>query len=124
MIWCLREGRVPVAVFGRTHGDVRMMGPGRMEREEPWMDPVSATEALWYRGFVYRAFDETAEGVMEFYFLPQDFMDSFPQPEIQESRKMLLYGRWQHRRNYGRKLTLMLWMISQHLLAVALKLTQ
>lgn len=76
------DGRVPVAVFGRSHGDVRMMGPGRMDREEPWMDPVSATEALWYRGFIYRAFDETAEGVLEFYFMPQELLASFPQEDV------------------------------------------
>ncbi|MDX1415218.1 MAG: helicase-associated domain-containing protein [Candidatus Promineifilaceae bacterium] len=74
-----QEGRVPVAVLSRSHGDVRLMGPGRMEREEPWLDPVSATEALWYRGFVYRAFDETAEGVLEFYYLPNELLAGFPQ---------------------------------------------
>ncbi len=79
-----QNGRVPVAVFGRSHGDVRMMGPGRMEREEPWMDPVSATEALWYRGFVHRAFDETAEGVLEFYFLPHELMAGFPHSDVEE----------------------------------------
>ena len=79
-----QNGRVPVAVFGRNHGEVRTMGPGRLEREEPWMDPVSATEALWYRGFVYRAFDETPEGVLEFYFIPQELLVSFPRDETQE----------------------------------------
>ncbi len=33
-------GRAPVAVFERDHGEVRQMGPGRMEREEPWLDPI------------------------------------------------------------------------------------
>ena len=28
-------GRAPVAVFSRDHGEVRAMGPGRLEREEP-----------------------------------------------------------------------------------------
>jgi hypothetical protein len=42
------DGRIPVATFERTHGAVRLMGPGRMEREEPWLDPVSAAESLWY----------------------------------------------------------------------------
>ena len=74
-------GRAPVAVFSRTHGDIRMMGPGRMEREEPWLDPVSATEALWYRGFVYRGFDEAAEEVLEFYYLPTELFAAFPQTE-------------------------------------------
>ena len=72
-------GRAPVAVFSRHHGDVRMMGPGRMEREEPWLAPISATEALWYRGFIYRGFDETAEELLEFYYIPLELLASFPQ---------------------------------------------
>ena len=72
-------GRAPVAVFSRTHGDVRMMGPGRMEREEPWLDPISATEALWYRGFVYRGFDETAESFDQWMFQAQKTVHMFMQ---------------------------------------------
>ena len=32
------------------------MGPGKMEREEPWLDPANAAESLWYRGFLFRGF--------------------------------------------------------------------
>jgi hypothetical protein len=65
-------GRLPVATFSRDHGDVRLMGPGRLEREEPWLDPVSAAEGLWYRGFLFRGFDETDEGMVEFFYLPTE----------------------------------------------------
>lgn len=71
-------GRAPVAALNRSHGEVRMMGPGRMEREEPWLDPISPLEALWYRGFLFRAFDETAEGMLEFYYLPEELLVQFP----------------------------------------------
>jgi hypothetical protein len=67
-------GRLPVAAFSRAHGEVRQMGPGRLEREEPWYDPVSAAEALWYRGLIYRGFDETSEGLLEFYFVPPELL--------------------------------------------------
>lgn len=73
------NGRIPVATFSRTHGEVRLMGPGRMEREEPWLAPESVTEALWYRGFVYRGFDETAEGLIEFYYIPNELLAPFSQ---------------------------------------------
>jgi len=73
------EGQVPVATFSRTHGEVRLMGPGRLEREEPWFDPVSPAESLWYRGFLFRGFDETAEGVIEFYYLPDELLAQFPE---------------------------------------------
>ncbi|MCA9922004.1 MAG: hypothetical protein KC421_06525, partial [Anaerolineales bacterium] len=71
-------GRMPVATFERAHGAVRMMGPGKLEREEPWFDPASVAEALWYRGFLYRGFDETTEGVIEFYYLPDELAQQFP----------------------------------------------
>ena len=72
-------GRIPVAAFARDFGDVRLMGPGRLEREEPWLDPTSPAEALWYRGVLYRGFDETSEGVLEYYYLPQELMTGFTQ---------------------------------------------
>jgi len=67
-------GRAPVAVFARQHGEVRLMGPGKMEREEPWLDPANPAESLWYRGFLYRAFDQTGEGMLEFYYIPQELL--------------------------------------------------
>jgi hypothetical protein len=73
-------GRAPVAIFARDHGDVRLMGPGRMEREEPWLDPANPTESLWYRGFIYRGFDQTAEGALEFYYLPQELLNRLAPP--------------------------------------------
>ncbi|WP_420628606.1 helicase-associated domain-containing protein [Candidatus Leptofilum sp.] len=75
------NGRSPVATFERIHGEVRMMGPGALERDEPWFDPASPAEALWYRGFIYRGFDETAEGMIEFYFLPDELLAKLPKPE-------------------------------------------
>jgi len=72
-------GQVPVAAYSRTHGEVRLMGPGRLEREEPWFDPVSPVESLWYRGFLFRGFDETTEGLIEFYYLPDELLAQFPQ---------------------------------------------
>ena len=70
-------GRIPVPTFARTYGEVRQMGPGWLEREEPWFDPANVAESLWYRGFLYRGFDETAEGPIEFYFLPTEMMAQF-----------------------------------------------
>ncbi len=60
-------GRAPVAVFARDHGEVRLMGPGRMEREEPWLDPASPAESLWYRGVLYTGIDQKDDGTLEFY---------------------------------------------------------
>ncbi len=66
------HGRVPVATFTRQHGEVRLMGPAALAREEPWYDPANAAEALWYRGFLFRGFDDTDDGPIEFYYLPTE----------------------------------------------------
>ncbi|MCA9932855.1 MAG: helicase-associated domain-containing protein [Ardenticatenaceae bacterium] len=70
-------GRIPVSTFARAYGEVRQMGPGWLEREEPWFDPANVAESLWYRGFLYRGFDDTAEGTIEFYYLPTEMMAQF-----------------------------------------------
>lgn len=80
-------GRVPVATFERTHGTVRHMGPGRMEREEPWLDPFSPAEALWYRGFLFKAFDESElSDLVEYYYLPDELFNQFPQQSLKNEK--------------------------------------
>ena len=73
-------GRAPVGVFARDHGEVRLMGPGKMEREEPWLDPANPAESLWYRGFLYRGFDQSDEGTLEFYYIPQELLNRLSPP--------------------------------------------
>jgi hypothetical protein len=65
-------GRMPLRVFGREWGEIRAMGPGRMEREQPWRDPVSPVEGLWYRGFIARTFEQGPEGAYEAIFVPSE----------------------------------------------------
>jgi hypothetical protein len=86
-------GRLPVAKFGRRYGEVRLMGPGRLEREEPWFDPENVAEALWYRGFLYRGFDETADEIIEFYFLPTELLALFPNEETAEPQPLTIAER-------------------------------
>lgn len=76
-------GRLAVGAFTRSYGELREMGPGRLEREEPWLDPVSVTELLWYRGLIYRAFDQAAEAdaLVEYYYLPHELLAKLPPPE-------------------------------------------
>ncbi len=73
-------GKMPVSAFVRRFGDVRQMGPGRLEREEPWLSPDNPAEALWYRGLLYRAFDQAEENgnLVEYYFVPDEFVARFP----------------------------------------------
>ena len=67
----LRMGGVmPVGAFARHFGQVRPMGPGRLERERPWESPVSVAESLWYRGLVFKAFDQGPGEMQEVIFVP------------------------------------------------------
>jgi hypothetical protein len=87
------DGRLPVAKFSRRYGEVRLMGPGRLEREEPWFDPENVAEALWYRGFLYRGFDETADEIIEFYYLPTELLALFPLKETAEPEPLVIAER-------------------------------
>ena len=66
-------GRMPLAAFERRFGSIRPMGPGKLERERPWLAPANAAEVLWYRGFVFRAFDSKGTPV-EMAFVPNDVL--------------------------------------------------
>lgn len=66
------DGRMPWVVFARRFGDLREMGPGKRDREQPHLQPGSATEVLWYRALVAKAFFNTEKGPQEFAFVPDD----------------------------------------------------
>lgn len=68
------SGRMPLAAFERRFGALRPMGPGRLERERPWNSPANAAEVLWYRGFVFRAFDRKSAAPVEVIFIPSDML--------------------------------------------------
>ncbi len=65
-------GKMKAAAFARQFGEIRPVGPGRLEREALWRSPENAAEALWYRGLIYRAFADFGEGPMEYVYIPED----------------------------------------------------
>lgn len=69
-------GRLPWAQFARRFGDIREMGPGRRDREQPHARPNSAAETLYYRALIGKAFFDTPSGSQEFAFLPDDLMQA------------------------------------------------
>jgi hypothetical protein len=80
-------GLLPWAVFARRYGSVREMGPGRRDRDRPYLSPVSPAEALWYRALVGRNFLDTPRGPEEMAYIPEDLAallpvlgDARPQP--------------------------------------------
>jgi len=76
---CKKDGRLSWAFFTRRYGAVREMGAARRDRERPYLNQLaSATEALWYRGLIGRAFFNTPSGPEEFAYLPEEFVAILP----------------------------------------------
>jgi hypothetical protein len=65
-------GKVPWAAFARQFGEIREAGPGRRDREQIYLEPVSIAEALFYRAWLARAFFDTPNGAQEFAYIPED----------------------------------------------------
>ncbi|MEE8390053.1 MAG: helicase-associated domain-containing protein [Anaerolineae bacterium] len=73
-------GRMPLRVFARQWGEIRTMGPGRLDRKRPWQEPTSPAEGLWYKGFVSRAFNPEAKETYEIIFVPPELHAHLPAP--------------------------------------------
>ncbi len=75
------EGAMHWAAFTRRWGRIRMVGPGRLEREALWEAPVSPAESLWYWGLLQRAPDIDATGTsVEMAFVPESLRLYLPTP--------------------------------------------
>jgi hypothetical protein len=74
-------GRIKAPLFLREYGELRAFGPGRLEREKPWLELANAAEGLWYRGLIYKVFDEVEGYRGEFFFIPQDLLPLLPRAE-------------------------------------------
>ncbi len=66
------NGRLERARFIRQYGPVRPMGPARLLREKPWQQPVNPAELLWYKGLIFKGFQLTDQGSLEFIYIPDD----------------------------------------------------
>ncbi|MGQ9491141.1 MAG: helicase-associated domain-containing protein [Anaerolineae bacterium] len=64
--------RMSAARFARLHGEIRPVGPGRLEREAIWHHPEGPAEELWYRGLIFRAFADFGDGPLEYVYIPED----------------------------------------------------
>ncbi|MBL8045046.1 MAG: helicase-associated domain-containing protein [Anaerolineales bacterium] len=73
-------GRVPLATFTRSYGEVRAMGPARREREQPWANSPSPAEVLWYRAITAHGFFESGGPAQEYVFIPDDLLKLIPEP--------------------------------------------
>src|SRR5262245_38820509 len=58
-------GRIPWPTFMRKFGEIREAGAGKRDRAKLYLKPASATEILYYRGLLARAFFDTEKGPQE-----------------------------------------------------------
>ncbi|HWQ83332.1 MAG TPA: hypothetical protein VN363_02130, partial [Anaerolineales bacterium] len=73
-----QDGRLPWAMFARRYGALREMGAARRDREQPYLEIDLASEVLWYRGLIGRAFLDTPSGPEEFAYIPEDLRELLP----------------------------------------------
>ncbi len=74
----INDGWLPWSRFTREYGALREVGPGRRDREKPHLDPISATEILWYRGLIGRDFLRREGELQECAYIPDEFMELLP----------------------------------------------
>jgi len=82
----LHAGRVAWPHFVREYGELREVGPGRRDREKPYLDPISATETLWYRGLIGRDFLKREGELQECAYIPDDLLELLPDVPPAEPR--------------------------------------
>ncbi len=77
--------KMRVSRFARRFGQVRSIGPGRLQREAPWKKPANASEELLYSGLVFRGFSEDQAGPGEFVFVPEDLVPLLPRSDPEKT---------------------------------------
>jgi hypothetical protein len=72
------DGWMAAATFRRRFGEIRPIGPGRLEQETPWRDPISPAEGLWYGGFIFEGFAGEPGLVYPMLFIPAELRAVLP----------------------------------------------
>ena len=75
----INGGWMPWSRFTRNYGSLREMGPGKRDREKPYLEPVSPAEGLWYRGLIGRDFLRREGTLQECAYVPDDLLDLLPE---------------------------------------------
>lgn len=84
-----RRGKVSWAIFTRQFGELRTFGVAKRGREEPDLHPISATEELWYRGLIGRAFLDLPPEPQEYAYIPDEFL-AFAAPDALATNRIEL----------------------------------
>lgn len=82
----LQGGWMPWSRFTQKFGTLREVGPGKRDREKPYLDPVSPTEILWYRVLIGRDFLLREGQLQECVYIPDDLMDLLPAVKTSQAK--------------------------------------
>ncbi len=93
------DGRILWNIFTRKFGEVREFGSSRRDREQPYLQPVSPVEILWYRALISRAFMKKSGSLQEFAFIPSDVLEQLPPPLITSPIPQLQFNK-SHSQDY------------------------
>jgi hypothetical protein len=74
----LQAGWMPWARFNQAYGPLREVGPGKRDREKPYLAPISPAETLWYRALIGRDFLHRKGQLQECVYIPDDLLDLLP----------------------------------------------
>lgn len=69
------NGKIEWSAFARKHGEIREMGAGKRDREQPHLKPTSTSEILFYRAIISKAFFESEKGLQEYAYVPDDLLE-------------------------------------------------
>lgn len=78
-------GKIPWVEFCRRFGNLSEAGQAKIEREKRYLQKDSATELLWYRGLLFRAFFEGDHEPLEYAYLPDEFMELMKMPSLADT---------------------------------------
>jgi hypothetical protein len=70
--------KMQAAMFTRLYGDIRKMGKGQIERENPHKSPKSIAEGLFYRGLISEISESGKQGIKQFVYIPEDLAPVLP----------------------------------------------
>src|SRR5690606_15178692 len=71
-------GKMAGSMYSRLFGEIRHMGAAQIEREQPHQNPQSSAEALFYRGLIAQAFEQTEAGARPIIYVPDDLIAVLP----------------------------------------------
>ncbi len=65
-------------MFKRFYGDIRKMGKGQVEREQPHKNPATIAEGLFYKGLIGEQFKQGKKGMELTIFVPEELAQVLP----------------------------------------------